>query len=141
MKRKYTQNQIERARKEYNRWNRFHTLADYDVETIGINEAAQRRDFHNSIIEKIRNNDYDTIKEWKYICLNEEWEKDHKKALRKEKLQANKSASAEVLEPVKNLRKIGEFGRWLNTSGNPYRKQHFNKKYTAEAVNEFLNTL
>ena len=39
------------------------------------------------------------------------------------------------------MRKLGEFGKWLNTSGNPFRKQHFNKKYTIEAVNTFLQTI
>ena len=39
------------------------------------------------------------------------------------------------------IKKLGDFGKWLNSYGNPYRKQHFNKKYTSEAVNAFLATL
>ena len=59
----------------------------------------------------------------------------------KAKKTANKEASADVLAPIKEMRKLGEFGKWLNTSGNPFRKQHFNKKYTQDAVNGFLQTL
>jgi hypothetical protein len=59
----------------------------------------------------------------------------------KAKLQANKDASADVLAPIKELRKLGEFGKWLNTSKNPFRKEHFNKKYTQASINAFLNTL
>jgi hypothetical protein len=59
----------------------------------------------------------------------------------KAKLNANKDASADILAPIKEMKKIGDFGKWLNTSGNPFRKQHFNKSYTIEAVNAFLSTL
>ena len=59
----------------------------------------------------------------------------------KAKLQANKEASADILAPIKSMKKLGEFGKWLNDSSNPYRKQHFNKKYTIEAVNAFLKTI
>ena len=59
----------------------------------------------------------------------------------KAKLAANKEASADILEPIKKMRKLDEFGKWLNTPGNQFRKQHFNKKYTAEAVDAFLQTL
>ena len=57
------------------------------------------------------------------------------------KKAANKEASADILAPIKEMRKLGDFGKWLNTSGNPFRKQHFNKKYTSEAVNAFLATI
>jgi len=66
---------------------------------------------------------------------------DQKKSEKKSKLAQNKKASADILAPVKDLRKLVAFGKWLNTSGNPFRKQHFNKKYTIEAVNQFLSTL
>jgi len=64
---------------------------------------------------------------------------DQKAAESKAKLAANKEASSDVLAPIKAAKKIGEFGKWLNTSGNPFRKQHFSKKYTQEAVNSFLS--
>lgn len=64
-----------------------------------------------------------------------------KKEASKLKLQANREASADILEPIKKLKKIGEFGKWLNNAKNPYRSQHFSKKYTAVAVNEFLATI
>lgn len=84
----YTQKQIEQAKRCYNAMMRIHTLADYDVEIMGRNEA-----------------------------------------------------SSDILAPIKEMRKLGEFGKWLNTAGNPFRKQHFNKKYTVEAVNEFLKSI
>lgn len=59
----------------------------------------------------------------------------------KAKLKANKEASADVLQPIKKAKKLGDFGKWLNTKGNKFRKQHFSKKYTKEAVNEFLQTI
>lgn len=62
-------------------------------------------------------------------------------AASKEKKAANKAASADVLAPIVAAKKVTAFGQWLNTAGNPYRSQHFSKKYTQEAVNAFLQTL
>ena len=137
----YTEKQIETARRNYNAMLRLHTLADYDVNSIGMSEAEQRMDYHNNIVTDILNGNKKLEREWKFFFLNEEVKKDRKVAERKAKLSANKQASADVLEPVKKLRKLGEFGKWLNTAGNPFRKQHFNKKYTIEAVNQFLETI
>ena len=66
---------------------------------------------------------------------------DQKAEASKAKLNANKEASADILAPIKDMKKIGEFGKWLNTSGNKFRKEHFSKKYTQESVNAFLATL
>lgn len=55
-----------------------------------------------------------------------------------QKLKANKEAASDILQPIKAHKKIVEFGKWLNESGNPFRKQHFSKKYTKEAVQAFL---
>lgn len=137
----YSDNQIEKARRNYNAMLKFHTLADYDIETIGKNTAYQRMDYHNRIVSEIRNGNKEVEREWKLFFLTEEVKADQQEAARKAKLAANKEASADVLNPIKNLKKLGDFGKWLNTSGNPYRKQHFNKKYTLEAVNEFLATI
>jgi hypothetical protein len=137
----YTAKQIENAKRNYKAMMRLHTLADYNVEIIGTNTAEQRMEFHNSIVTAIRNGDKELEREWKLFFLKEEVKKDEKRAASKAKLEANKKASADILEPIKKMRKLGEFGKWLNTPGNPFRKQHFNKKYTVEAVNEFLKTL
>lgn len=137
----YTAKQIENAKRNYNAMMRLHTLADYEVEIIGINTAVQRMEFHNRIVTAIRNGDKELEREWKLFFLKEEVKADLKRAASKAKLAANKKASADILEPIKNMRKLGEFGKWLNTPGNPFRKQHFNKKYTVEAVNTFLQTL
>ena len=137
----YTAKQIENAKRNYNAMMRLHTLADYNVEIIGTNTAEQRMEFHNRIVTAIRNGDKELEREWKLFFLKEEVKADLKRAESKAKLEANKKASADILEPIKKMRKLGEFGKWLNTPGNPFRKQHFNKKYTAEAVNAFLQTI
>lgn len=64
-----------------------------------------------------------------------------KKQESKNKLTANKEASADVLAPIKAAKKLGDYGKWLNTSGNKFRKEHFSKKYTQASVNEFLQTI
>lgn len=140
-KMKYTEKQIENAKRSYNAMLRIRTLVDYDVETIGMNTAYQRMEFHNNIVRIIKSGNKEIAREWKLFFLTEEVKRDQKEEESKTKKAANKAASADILEPVKKLRKLGEFGQWLNTTGNPYRKQHFSKKYTVEAVNEFLNTL
>jgi len=137
----YTAKQIENAKRNYNEMMRLHTLADYEVEVIGMNTAEQRMEYHNRIVTAIRNGDKELEREWKLFFLEEEVKADQKRAESKEKLAANKEASASILEPIKKMRKLGEFGKWLNTPGNPFRKQHFNKKYTVEAVNTFLATI
>ena len=73
--------------------------------------------------------------------MKEEVKADQKAAESKAKLAANKEASADILAPIKAAKKMGDFGKWLNTAGNPFRTQHFNKKYTVEAVNEFIATI
>lgn len=137
----YTAKQIENAKRNYNSMLRIHTLADYDVETIGRNTAEQRMDYHNRIVNDIRNGNKELEREWKLFFLKEEVKADQKAAESKAKLAANKEASADILAPIKELRKLGDFGKWLNTARNPFRKQHFNKKYTVEAVNTFLATI
>jgi len=134
-----TANQIENAKRNYNSMLRIHTLADYDVETIGRNTAEQRMDYHNRIVTDIRNGNKEIEREWKLFFLKEEVKADQKNAESKAKLTANKEASADILAPIKSAKKLGDFGKWLNTAGNPFRKQHFSKKYTQESVNEFLN--
>ena len=137
----YTAKQIENAKRNYNSMLRIHTLADYDVETIGRNTAEQRMDYHNRIVTDIRNGNKELEREWKLFFLKEEVKADQKASESKAKLAANKEASADILAPIKTAKKLGDFGKWLNTAGNPFRKQHFNKKYTVEAVNSFLATI
>ena len=137
----YSPKQIENAKRNYNSFLKIETLADYDVETIGSNTAYQRMDYHNRIVSEIKAGKKELEKEWKLFFLREEVKADQKADESKAKKAANKEASSDVLSEVKGLRKLGDFGKWLNTSGNPFRKQHFNKKYSQEAVNGFLQTL
>ena len=137
----YTAKQIENAKRNYNAMLKMQTLSDYDVENIGRNAAEQRMDYHNRIVSEILSGNKELEKEWKLFFLKEEVKADQKAAKSKAKINANKEASADILAPIKEMKKIGEFGKWLNTYGNKFRKEHFSKKYTQESVNAFLATL
>lgn len=135
----YTAKQIETAKRNYNSFLQYTTArqdANYSVNPF---EAERRSKFHNDLVSKIKGRDKELEKEWKLFFCNEEAKKDQKDEAKKAKLNANKEASSDILAPIKSLRKLGEFGKWLNTSGNPYRKQHFNKNYTQQSVNAFLS--
>lgn len=134
----YTAKQIENAKRKYNGFLKLHKISDYDVQAIGLNTAEQRCEYHNGIVRGILAGNKELEKEWKLFFLKEEVKADQKAAESKAKLVANKDASADILAPIKAAKKLGDFGKWLNTAGNAYRKQHFNKKYTVEAVNAFL---
>ena len=135
----YTATQIENAKRKYNAFAQYRTVESFEPEFIGKSQAEQRSEFHNNIVEKIKNNDAETIKEWKLFFLTEQVRKDFKANESKAKLTANKEASADILSEIKNQKRIVEFGKWLNTAGNPFRKEHFSKKYTQESVSTFLN--
>ena len=137
----YTAKQIENAKRNYNSMLKMQTLSDYDVENIGRNTAEQRMDYHNRIVSEILAGNKELEKKWKLFFLKEEVKADQKAEASKAKLRANKEASADILAPIKEIKKIGEFGKWLNTYGNKFRKEHFSKKYTQESVNAFLETL
>ena len=138
---KYTESQIERAKKAYNQFLQYRSVSYYMELTDDRNEAVRRSDLHNSEVQAILNGDKELEKSWKMHFCNEEFKKDAKAAESAAKLAANKSASADILAPVKAAKKIVAFGQWLNTKGNPFRTQHFNKKYTVEAVDAFMATI
>lgn len=134
----YTDKQIENAKRNYNAFLQY-TTARQDVNySVNPFESERRAEYHNSLVTKIKTGDKEFEKKWKLFFLDEEVKKDQKESERKSKLAANKEASADILSPIKKMKKLGEFGKWLNNSSNPFRKQHFNKKYTVEAVNAFL---
>lgn len=55
------------------------------------------------------------------------------------KIKENKSNSQVHTSKIKESgAKLGDYYKWLNQSGNPYRKEHFSKKYSAESVSKFL---
>lgn len=138
---KYTATQIENAKRNYNAMLVLRSVENYEPQYIGWAAAEQRCEYHNRIVGEILAGNKELEKEWKLFFLKEEVKSARKAAESKAKLAANKEASADILAPIKELRKLGDFAKWLNTAGNPYRKQHFNKKYTVEAVSEFLQTL
>jgi len=135
----YTSIQIENAKRAYNAMLVERTVESYEPQYIGWAAAEQRCEYHNRIVASILAGNKELEKEWKLFFLNEEVKADQKAAESKAKLAANKEASADILAPIKEAKRIVEFGKWLNTSGNPFRKQHFSKKYTQEAVNLFLS--
>ena len=137
----YSEKQIANAKSRYNAFLVCHTLANYDLIVIGRITAEQRMEFHNDLVSKINNGNRQLEKEWKMFFLNEEVKSTQKLEESKAKLNENKAASSDILAPIKSIKKLGDFGKWLNTQGNKFRKEHFNKKYTQESVNSFLSTL
>jgi hypothetical protein len=135
----YTTTQIENAKANYANFLKVRTVESYEPQYIGWAAAEQRSDYHNNIVNAILAGNKELEKEWKTFFLNEQVKADRKAAESKAKLDANKSASADILAPIKDAKKLGEFGKWLNTPGNKFRTQHFSKKYTIEAVNAFLS--
>jgi hypothetical protein len=135
----YSATQIENAKRNYNAMLVMRTVESYEPQYIGWNQAEQRCEYHNRIVAEIKAGNKELEKEWKLFFLTEEVKSDRKAAESKAKLAANKEASADILAPIKEAKRIGEFGKWLNTSGNPFRKEHFSKKYTQASVNEFLS--
>ena len=137
----YTSNQIENAKRNYNSMLVIRTVESYEPQYIGWAAAEQRCDYHNRIVSEILAGNKELEKEWKLFFLKEEVKSDRKIAESKAKLTANKEASVDILAPIKSAKKLVEFGKWLNTSGNQFRKEHFSKKYTQASVNAFLQTI
>lgn len=136
---KYTATQIEKAKARYNAHMVIRTVDSYEPQYIGWAAAEQRCDHHNRVVEEIKAGNVELERKWKLFFLNEVANSDNKAAESKAKLAANKEASSDILAPIKAAKRLVEFGKWLNTPGNAFRKQHFSKKYTQEAVNTFLS--
>jgi hypothetical protein len=136
----YTAKQIENAKIKYNAEIQYRTVESYGPQFIGWNVASQRCEYHNRIVSEILSGNKETEREWKLFFLNEEVKADRKAAESKAKIQSNKAASADVLAPIKAVKRLVAYGQWLNTAGNQFRKEHFSKKYTQESVNAFLLT-
>jgi hypothetical protein len=137
----YSEKQIVNAKANYTNFLKIRTVESYEPQFIGWAAAEQRCEYHNKIVTSILAGNKDLEKEWKLFFLKEEVKNDKKQAESKAKLTANKEASADILAPIKELKKIVEFGKWLNTKGNKFRNEHFSKKYTQESVSAFLQTI
>lgn len=135
----YTDKQIEKAKANYTNFLKFKTVESYEPQFIGYPAAQERCEFHNNIVRSILAGDKELEREWKLFFLNEQVKLDRQLSDKKAKLDANKSASADILAQIRAAKKMGEFAKWLNTPGNKFRNQHFSKKYTLEAVNAFLS--
>ena len=135
----YTATQIEKAKKNYTEMLVIRTVASYEPQYIGQSAAEQRCEYHNNIVSGILGGNIALANEWKAFFLKEEVKADNKIAESKAKLASNKLASTDILAPIKSSKRIVEFGKWLNTSGNEFRKEHFSKKYTQASVNAFLS--
>ena len=135
----YTAKQIEIAKQNYNEMLVIRTVESYEPQYIGWAAAEQRCEYNNKIVRGILAGDKELEKEWKMFFLKEVVKSDRLLAESKAKKTANKEASSDILAPIKDSKRIVEFGKWLNTSGNPFRKEHFSKKYTQESVNAFLS--
>ena len=135
----YTAEQIENAKRNYYNFLQIRTVDSFDPEFIGYAAAEQRCQYHNDIVNAILAGDKAKEAYWKTFFLNEQVKADRELEAKKAKLAANKEAFADILAPIKAAKKMGAFGQWLNTKGNPYRSQHFSKKYTQDAVDTFLS--
>jgi DNA-binding FadR family transcriptional regulator len=135
----YTASQIENAKRNYFNFLQIRTVASFEPEFIGYAAAEQRCQYHNDIVNAILSGDKAKEAYWKTWYLNEQVKADKAIEAKKEKLNANKEASADILAPIKAAKKMGAFGEWLNTKGNPFRNQHFSKKYTQESIKTFLS--
>ena len=135
----YTNSQIENAKANYTAMLVYRSVESYEPQYIGYAAAEQRSEYHNRIVSEIKAGDKELEKKWKLFFLTEQVKADKKAAESKAKLAANKSASTDILAPIKAVKRIVEFGKWLNTSGNSFRKEHFSKKYTQQSVNAFLS--
>lgn len=135
----YSEKQIENAKANYSSFLKLRTVESFDPQYVGYNTAQQRCDYHNNVVNQILGGNKELEKEWKLFFLNEQVKSDRKSAESKAKLESNKAASSDILAPIKEAKKIGEFGKWLNTKGNPFRNEHFSKKYTQQSVNTFLS--
>lgn len=135
----YTAKQIEIAKQNYNYMLVIRTVESYSPESIGWAAAEQRCEYNNKIVRGILAGDKELEKEWKMFFLKEVVKSDRLLAESKAKKTSNNEASSDILAPIKDSKRIVEFGKWLNTSGNPFRKEHFSKKYTQESVNAFLS--
>lgn len=92
----YTPSQIEKAKSNYESFLQYETLIDYDVNTIGRNEAINRMEYHNNIINQISAGNKELEREWKLWFLNQEVKKDRKSAERKTKKQKNNITPEEL---------------------------------------------
>lgn len=135
----YTQTQIENAKSNYNAFLKHRTVASYEPQYIGQSAAEQRCEFHNNIVSDIISGNKELESKWKLFFLTEEVKSSQKASESKLKLSANKEASSDILAPIKEAKRLGEFGTWLNNASNKFRKEHFSKKYTQESVNAFLS--
>ncbi len=135
----YTPSQIENAKRNYNAMLVVRTVESFNPQYIGWAAAEQRCEFANHIVTDILAGNTILANEWKLFFLTEEVKSDRKIDAAKATLTSNKNGSADLLAPIKIAKRIGEYGKWLNTSGNQYRKEHFSKNYTAASVNAFLS--
>ena len=134
----YTANQIANAKSNYEAMMNFRSVESFEPQYVGYNVASQRCEFHNRTVTLILDGDKDLEKEWKLFFLMNEVKIEQKRNESKSKLAANKLASTDILAPIKSAKRIVEFGKWLNTSGNVFRKEHFSKKYSQASVNAFM---
>ena len=134
----YTANQIANAKSNYEAMMNFRSVESFEPQYVGYSVASQRCEFHNRIVTSILGGDKELEKEWKLFFLMNEVKIEQKRNESKSKLAANKLASTDILAPIKSAKRIVEFGKWLNTSGNVFRKEHFSKKYSQASVNAFM---
>jgi len=135
---KYTESQIERARRAYNDMLVFKSVSDFKPEFIGRAEAEERCNHHNGIVEGIMNGNKELEREWKLFFLTQAVAEDNKDDARKAKLAANKAASSDELAAVKAAgRNLKDFYAFVKAT-KEIRQQFYTKRFTMGAVRMFL---
>ena len=135
----YTRSQIERAKRNYKNFLRIRTLEEYNPEYIGYAAAEQRMEYDNAVVTRIKAGDKALEREWKLFFLMQEVKADQKEFERKEKLAANAAASEDIVAPIRQMRKLGEYKEWLKKS--KFRKEFYSNKYSQESVSAFLEII
>lgn len=102
----YTESQIKKAKSNYESFLNYESLRDYDVDTIGRNEATNRMEYHNRIVSQILGGNKELEREWKLWFLNQEVKKDRKSAERKTKKQKNNISAEELRANCLAIKKI-----------------------------------
>ena len=136
----YTTTQIEKAKLAFNKMMIMRTVASYDPQYIGWAAAEQRCAYQNKIVSEILAGNKELEKKWKLFFLSEVIKSEKKaEAAKLRKASANVFNPHDVIAPIRAAKKVGEFGKWLNTRGNQYRNEYFTKSYSQESVNAFLS--
>lgn len=136
---KYSEKQIEAAKKAYNNFLRFETAEKQSCFELNPFEAERRAEFHNNTVERIKNGNVELEREWKLFFLNEQAKADQKANEIKQKLANNKDASSDLLAQVKKSgKKLADYYSFVK-SNKQFAKEFYSKSFSQKSVDAFLS--